>query len=202
MPSCIASIVEGHGEVEALPVLVRRILLAQNPPCFADVPRPRRVPKGSLIKLGELERYVEVAANQIPAQGAILVVIDSDGELPCVIGPELLARAKAARADTPIGIVLPHYEWENWYLAAAESLAGCHGLLSDITSPEHAESIRGAKEWLTKRMQPGRAYSPTADQAALAASLDLEAAKRAPSFDKFYREVLRLFRDAAALPQR
>jgi hypothetical protein len=173
MPPCIASIVEGHGEVEALPFLVRRILSEQNPPCFADVPRPRRVPKGSLIKL-------EVAGNQIQAQGAILVVIDSDGEPPCVIGPQLLARAKAARADTPIGIVLPHCEWENWYLAAAESLAGCRGLLPDIAAPEHPESIRGAKEWLTKRMHPGRAYSPTADQAALAASLDLASAKRAP----------------------
>jgi len=70
----------------------------------------------------------------------------------------------------------------------------------DIASPEHPESIRGAKEWLSKRMQPGKAYSPTADQAALAASLDLQAARRAPSFDKFYREVVRLFRDASALP--
>jgi hypothetical protein len=34
----------------------------------------------------------------------------------------------------------------------------------------------------------------------LAASLDLAAAKRAPSFDKLYREVLRLFRDASAFP--
>jgi hypothetical protein len=50
-------------------------------------------------------------------------------------------------------------------------------------------------------MQPGRAYSPTADQAVLAAKFDLEAAKRDPSFDKFYREDLRLFQDASALPQ-
>jgi hypothetical protein len=201
MPPCIVSIVEGHGEVEALPVLVRRILLEQDPPGFADILRPRRIAKGSLLRQGELERYVEIAADQIAFHGAILVVIDSDCELlPCVIGPELLARAKLARPDKPIGIVLAHCEWENWYLAAAESLAGRRELRADIASPEHPESIRGAKEWLSKRMQPGRAYSPTADQAALAASLDLNAARRAPSFDKFYREVVRLFRDASALP--
>jgi hypothetical protein len=194
------SIVEGHGEVEALPVLIRRILQEQDPPGFADILRPRRIAKGSLIRQGELERYVEAAASQIAEQGAILAVIDSDGELPCVIGPELLARAKQARPDKPIGIVLAHCEWENWYLAAAESLAGRRELRPDLTSPEHPESIRGAKEWLTRHMQAGRAYSPTADQAALAASLDLQAARRAPSFDKFYREVVRLLRDASALP--
>jgi len=86
------------------------------------------------------------------------------------------------------------------YLAAAESLAGRRELRTNLSSPEHPESIRGAKEWLTRHMQAGRPYSPIPDQAAFAANLDLQAARRAPSFDKFYREVVRLFRDASALP--
>src|ERR1700692_1081382 len=167
MPPCIASIVEGEGDEGALPVLVRRILFEQDSPGFADVRRPLRVTKGKLVLPSQLERYVELAASQIAAQGAILVVIDSDGDLPCVFGPELLARAKFARSDTPIGVVLAHCEWENWYLAAAEALASRRELLPNLTSPEHPESIRGAKEWLTRHMQPGRAYSPIPDQAAL-----------------------------------
>jgi hypothetical protein len=83
-------------------------------------------------------------------------------------------------------------------VAAAESFANRGELRPNTIRPEHPESIRGAKEWLTRHMQPGRAYSPTVDQAALAAKLDFQAAKRAPSFDKFYREVLRLFREASA----
>jgi hypothetical protein len=47
-------------------------------------------------------------------------------------------------------------------------------------------------------MQTGRVYSPIPDQAALADRLDLQAARRAPSFDKLYREVLRLFREASS----
>jgi hypothetical protein len=35
-------------------------------------------------------------------------------------------------------------------------------------------------------------YSETLDQPAFAARLDLEMARRADSFDKFYREVVRL----------
>jgi len=198
MEPCIVSIVEGHGEVEALPVLVRRILLEQAPPVYANVHRPRRIAKGSLLRQGELERHVEAAASQTEMPAAILVVIDSDGELPCVMGPRLLARATCARSDMSIGIVLAHWEWENWYLAAVESLAGYRGLRPDISSPEHPESISGAKEWLTRHMQTGRVYSPIPDQAALADRLDLQAARRAPSFDKLYREVLRLFREASS----
>jgi hypothetical protein len=82
-----------------------------------------------------LDRYVEAAAIRIGARVAILVVIDSDGEPPCVMGP-----------DTPVGIALAQCEWENWHLAAADSLAGCSVLLQDIASPEHPESIQGAKE--------------------------------------------------------
>jgi hypothetical protein len=199
MLPCIASIVEGHGEIEALPVLVRRILEQQQSACFADVRRPRRIAKSLLLRPGEMERAIQSLAKEIDSKGAILVVIDSDGSAPCRRGPQLLVRARSARTDLPVAVVLAHHEWESWYLSAAKSLSACRGLHDGLTSPHDPESIQGAKEWLTRHMQPGRAYSPTADQAALASSLDLQAARRAPSFDKFYREVVRLFRDASAL---
>jgi len=41
-------------------------------------------------------------------------------------------------------------------------------------------------------MAPGRRYVETLDQAALAATFDLELARRAPSFDKLYRQVATL----------
>jgi hypothetical protein len=201
MLPCIASIVEGQGEIDSLPVLLRRILAHQQPPAFADVRHPRRVTKSLLLRPSELERAIQSVAKEIGSKGAILVVIDSDGSAPCSLGPQLLMRARSARPDLPVAVVLAHHEWESWYLGAAESLRACRGLAGNLISPNDPESVQGAKEWLTRHMPPGRAYSPIADQAALAAKLDLEAAKRAPSFDKFYREVLRLFRDAAALPR-
>ena len=51
-----------------------------------------------------------------------------------------------------------------------------------------AESIRGAKEWLSRRMQVS--YRPVADQPALTARFDMALARRrAPSFDKMWRAV-------------
>jgi len=62
----------------------------------------------------------------------------------------------------------------------------------DLSAPAAPEEIRGAKEWLSNQMPPTRGYSSTTDQPALAAVVDIESARRADSFDKFYREVVAL----------
>lgn len=54
------------------------------------------------------------------------------------------------------------------------------------------EAVRGAKEWLSQRMESGRTYSETLDQPALAACFDFDMARRADSFDKCYRDIVRL----------
>jgi hypothetical protein len=54
------------------------------------------------------------------------------------------------------------------------------------------ESIRGAKEWLSRHMPRNRRYGETADQAALTSVFNIQAARRADSFDKCYREIVRL----------
>src|SRR5438094_886194 len=61
-----------------------------------------------------------------------------------------------------------------------------------LRPPPDPEAVRGAKEWLSRHMPPGQPYRPTVDQPALAARFDLQAARRADSFDKCYREVVRL----------
>jgi hypothetical protein len=99
-------------------------------------------------------------------------------------------RAKQARPDLYISFVLVHREYESWFLAAAESLAGKRRLATELVAPEIPESIRDAKGWLSQHIQgPGR-YSPTQDQAALSASLDLKRAHaKSRSFRKFWKEI-------------
>jgi predicted GTPase len=53
-----------------------------------------------------------------------------------------------------------------------------------IVAPDDPESIRGAKEWLTRHMERGRSYSETLDQPSFAARFDLQAARALPSFSK------------------
>jgi len=52
----IASVVEGHGETEAVPILIRKLIATVNPPLAVDVVRPIRVTRSKLLKPGELER--------------------------------------------------------------------------------------------------------------------------------------------------
>ena len=105
------------------------------------------------------------------------------------MGPELLRRAQVARQDRHIGVVLAKVEYEAWFLAAAESLAGRHGIAEFTASPTDPESISDAKRWLSERMPPGRSYRETLHQPALTAVADLGAARAARSFDKMWREV-------------
>ena len=189
----LGCIVEGHGEVEAVPVVVRRIAERERPLNVVEIPNPLRITKDRLVKAGELERAVELAARLAGQPGGVLVVLDSDDDCPAEQEPALLARAEAARSDRPIAVVLAKREFEGWLLAAAESLRGQRGLPDNLQPPADPEAIRGAKEWLTGRMTAGRAYSPTLDQPALSARFDLDLARtRSQSFDKFYRDTVAL----------
>lgn len=188
----IASIVEGHGECEAVPILIRRIANTLDPAIAVSVHPVLRVPGSRLAKQGEIERTIELAARKNAGQGAILVLMDCDDGCPAQDAPELLQRATAARADLPISVVLAKREYEAWFLAAAESLRGRRGLPLDLVGPPNPEDIRGAKEWLADRMPRGQGYSESSDQPALTSAFDMNAARCADSFDKCYREIVRL----------
>ncbi len=184
-----ACIVEGHGEVEAVPVLVRRIALDRHPADPAPAVDVFRVPRSRLVQVGELERTLEIAARRLQSRGAVLVLIDSDEDCPARLGPELLQRATAA-TSYPVGVVLAKREFEAWFIAAAGSLGGCRRLNEDLAPSPDPEAVSGAKEWLRRHQPRQYPYSARADQAALTAVFDMDLARRAsPSFDKCYREI-------------
>lgn len=190
----LACIVEGHGELEAVPAVVRRIAHEIDPSLTLDLSHPFRIPRTRLTKPDELERAIEIAARRVGPTGGILLVLDADDDCPAELGPELLRRAQQVRPGFPIRVVLAKREFEAWFLAASESLRGRRGLARDLEAPADPESIRGAKEWLTLRMEAGRHYVETLDQPAMAAVFDLQQARRASSFDKFVRDVTGLLR--------
>jgi hypothetical protein len=180
----IVPIVEGHGEVEAVPVLLRR--LAAEAGTFVDVGRPIRHPKGKLVKEAELRRAVAFAAKQTRVGDGILVLIDADADCPAEFGPRLRNWAMAERGDRRIAVVLASREFEAWFLAATRSLVANGKLPDGIAAPAEPEKVGDPKGWLSTAM--GRRYSETIDQPAFAAKFDLSAARRCASFDKLVRE--------------
>jgi len=189
----VACIVEGHGERHAVPLLVRRIAESLSVPVYIDVPPAIRIPRTRLVRVGELERATKLAMSRVVesqvAGGGVLVLIDADTDCAAQFGPELLARARSVAGATPVEVVLAVKEFEAWFLAALTSLRGQRGIQADAEAPPNPEAVRGAKEALRRQMAPGSAYSPPTDQPALAALMDLDAARAAPSFDKLWRAV-------------
>ena len=186
----IAAIVEGHGERDAVPVLIRRIAQEIDPGFVLKVLPPLRVSTSKLLKEGELERSVQLAALKLQGHGGILILVDCDDGCPAKEGPLLLARAKEARPDIMIAVVLAKKEYESWFLASAESIRNKRNLPDTIDCPPEPEEIRDAKRWLSEKMPQGLRYSETSDQAALTQLFDMVSARqRSDSFDKCYREI-------------
>ena len=191
-PPAIASIVEGDGEVSALPKLLHRIAAELGVPGLLT-PNPMRIPRGKIAIAGGIERGVAAAALRVSGRGGVLILLDADDDCPAEYGPVLLARAKGARPDKSVSVVLANREFEAWFLAAAPSLAGQFGFPAEFPQPQNPELPRDCKGLLTKARPKGQPYKETVDQPRLTSVFDLKMAREhSDSFDKFYREVARL----------
>lgn len=185
-------IVEGHGEVQALPVLLRR--LAQE--CLRrydlHVFPPHRVPKGRIIAGDHLERAAELGRRRLRefgGVGAILLLLDADDDCPAELGPRLSARLKAAVPEVALSVVLAKREFEAWFLASSRSLRRHPNVSNDADPPPFPEEIRSAKKYLAREiLLPGLIYSETVDQVSLTAMMDLREALGCPSFAKLCRD--------------
>jgi hypothetical protein len=193
MTKKIVFIVEGHGEVEAIPVLARRFF-ERHEKWDAYVLKPIRVPRDRFLnREDEQKRILALAKAKAGDEGHIFVVVDADDDCPAQLSQRHLATLTQEVAPTPISFVAAKKEYECWFIGAAESLRGLRGLAVDLVCPPDPEAIRNAKGWLTERMDAaGAAYSETLDQPALSQEFDIDAARRTcASFDKFCREIAR-----------
>jgi len=189
----IAPIVEGQGEKYAVKRLLGRIAFDASPQAGLRVNEPIRVKAGSFLNDNRyFEKYVTLAASKARHQpdGHVLILLDSEDDLPCRLGPALLARARAVAADVNTVVALAYREYETWFLAAALSLRNVEGLAAQLMRPAHPEAIRDAKGWLGSRMPHG--YDPVSHQLALTSKFDLTAARTVASFDRLYRKVAAL----------
>ena len=198
----IYPIVEGHGEVAAVPVLLRRFAYEVFKIYEFEVLTPHRLPKDRMVIEARLENAVTLARrklDQCEGRHAILIVRDADDDCPGRDAPALLTRAERVAEPIPVGVVFAKREYESWFLAAIHSLQGQRGITNDATAPIDPESIGGAKEYLERNcMVPGATYSPTIDQPALTQRFSFEEARQAcPSFDKLWRDLDRLFQPEA-----
>jgi hypothetical protein len=129
----IVAIVEGHGDANAVPVLLSRILRFMNVDAVHP-DKPIRLKRQRIVKEGELEKAItQLAMKKRRNAGAILVLLDADKNCPALLGPELLRRAQRV-THLPVAVVLAKKEFEAWFLGCLESFRGFMGIPADVPS--------------------------------------------------------------------
>jgi hypothetical protein len=192
MTVTLATIVEGRSEVESVPILLRRILSSLQASPVIAVARPFRVSRTRVVREGELERALEQVIRDRSNVKGIIVLLDAEDDDPAALGSRLLDRCRKT-TNIPAVVVLAIREFEGWFLGAKESLRNLQGITSGAKAPEKPETIRGAKERLTRNMQPGRRYLEVEHQPAFAEKMDIQAAAaRCPSFQRLLDKVKEL----------
>ena len=158
----IVPIVEGRGDVKALPILLRRVLHERMGKYDVVIKKPK-LAKEDLVCPRDSKNSWAMRRKTRGCAG-ILVLLDSDKDCPRELAAELALRARDSGVGIPIAVVCAKPEYENWFLASDEAFMG------DV------EEFGGAKDWLTRRMTQGLAYKPTKDQPSLSTAMDIEAA--------------------------
>ena len=175
----VVPIVEGDGEVAAVPILLCRIGAWLSPEWPVTVAHPIRVRRDRFLnREEEFRRHLLLAAAKAGDDGWILVLMDADDDCPAALGPRTLERAQQIVPHRTLSVVFANREYEAWFIAAAESLRGQRGFEFEQTRDLDPEGPRNAKGWLEERMTGGK-YRETTDQPAFSAIMDLSQARDA-----------------------
>ncbi|WP_082524478.1 DUF4276 family protein [Pseudorhodoferax sp. Leaf274] len=185
----VASIVEGDGEVAALPILLRRLASECVPAASVSALPPIRVRRDRFLnKEDEFRRQLLLAAAKCEDQGWILVVLDADDDCPKDLGADIYQRAQQVIPHRRLSVVLANREFEAWFIAAAHSLQGMRGFNIAADAHIEAERPRDAKGWMREHMRSGT-YRELVDQPAFASTFDLQQAHdNSRSFRKLCKE--------------
>jgi hypothetical protein len=172
----IGLVVEGPGDVEAVPLLLRRHLASKEkysislgkPICCNGRDR-------ALVEKG-VEGYIAAAAARPGCRG-VLVVLDAENDPACELGPSLLERSEKA-CQSLVAVCLAERNFEDWIYASAEKLE-LEGL---EYRPERSGlgRIKGAlsEKYVKPRWQPR-----------LTNRMDIDLARsRSPSLDRMIRK--------------
>lgn len=187
----IQPIVEGHGEVPAVPVLVRKLAELMDVP-FVSVGHPIRSKRSQLAQEDGLRRAIAMARAQ-PGCRAILILFDADDDCPKTEAPKLLQWATAAAAPLPCSLVMAKREYEAWFLGCAEVLLRARNVSPAQPFAGDPEAKRDAKGELEGLFGKDFHYVEKEDQPSLTALADWKLVhQRCRSFRKMAKETRRL----------
>jgi len=186
----IKPIVEGHGEVPALPLLLRRIAGESfgiwNPPLL----NPGRYRASQLLRCEDkiwvpgpgLVKAAGHARNE--GATALLVLLDADDFCAKSASESLTPALAGATGFEAARIVFAVREYEAWLLASAETIQD-----GALIYPKDSEQPRDAKSALEKHLRLPFPYNEKTDQPAFSAKINLTLChERSRSFRKLTKD--------------
>ncbi len=189
----IVPVIEGDGEVTAVPALLGRLLneLSRHD---VHVGHPKNAHgNGNLTKDGGIERFVALASAERD-WSAVLVLLDAESECAKDLAHRLAQRVMTNGTKFPV-VVCANRMNEAWLIASIETIAGQKlgdrpGLPSGLQPPHDVEEIGSAKGWLDRQFPRDRAYKETEDQEAMTRLLDFDMVRqRSRSFRRLCHAV-------------
>ncbi|MGC9317545.1 MAG: DUF4276 family protein [Armatimonadota bacterium] len=184
----LVPIVEGDGEVDAVPLLLRRLLYEFLRRFDLEIGPPKNAHgRTNLTTRGGIERFVRYALKEPEAAG-VIVLVDADDDIPCALACHLRHRIEALSPSIPAAVVCAERQYESWFVESIETLRGKCDLCTDAEWP--ASRPPNPKAWLRDRMPATRTYKETSDQVSLTSELDFSLlAERSRSFRRMRHAV-------------
>lgn len=174
----IAPIVEGHGDVPAIRVLLQKLAPALR------IARPVRMPRSPRLIPEHLDRGAKIARSNIRGRGAVLPVLDADEDCAGRLGPSLEQQLRQSVQDCSGRVVLAVREFESWIVGG------------DIRyAVDNPDSTGGLEDRI--RAAHGGLYSDTLDQPRLIATADVARLKQNSRSFRRLAKVLEEFVDEA-----
>ena len=183
-------IVEGHGEIEAVPVLARRIFFEKLHIFDQEIAKPHRIPSSRICQFGnDLYNAILLGRGKVVESGntgGVIILVDSDDDCPVQMQNRFNEFCVERNINFPCAFVAANREFEVWFLCDASSLSGHPRVREDAQDVVDAEFIRGAKGHFERHiLLPDATYSETIDQAKFCAAIDLdEVESKSRSFRK------------------
>ena len=177
----IVPIVEGNGEVDAVPILLRRVLGERHSRYDIRIQKPINT-RGKTTLLKKFGSFLEYA-RQDQECDAVLVLLDGDEDCPRDLATDLAQSAAEINMSIPVAVVCAHREYEAWFVASLDSETGNEirsrlGISQTTGHQGCIESIASPKRWLQRHMPKGRGYRESQHQPALTEYIDIEHTQR------------------------
>lgn len=169
--------VEGHGDVDAIPVLVRSILANQSRFDISVAPAIRVGGTSAVLSGSRFPKQFRFLAND-PANCGVIIALDADDECPLALRSKIIQRiaSDVGTSRVPVAVVLFNREYEALFLSQADILAGTYASFhagdEEMQAIANSESVRNCKGAVGRYLAE-LSYKEVRDQAKLTARLDV-----------------------------